>query len=82
MSAIPEQPEQDDGPHIVEDESVATANYENRPNRDCRTVEHLTYETLDEAHQQSETQNTHPDPILEQCHNIMTTDKREHEDKM
>ena len=64
LPVIPEQPEQDDGPHIVEDKSVATVNNDDRPNRDCRTVECLTYETLGETHQQSETHDTHPDAFL------------------
>ena len=77
LPAIPEQPEQVEGPHIVEDKSVATANDDNRPNRDRRTVDHLMYETLGKTHQQSETQDTHPDAFLEQCHNIMSTEEHE-----
>ena len=81
LLAIPEQPEPYDGLHIVEDKSVATANNDDRPNCDRRTVERLTYETLGKTHQQSDTQNMHPDAILEQCHNITTTDAQVHKDE-
>ena len=70
LPAIPEQPEPDDRPHIIEDKPVTTANNDNRPNYDRRNIEHLTYDILGKTHQQSDAQNTHPNAILEQCHNI------------
>ena len=65
LPAIPEQTEPAEGPHIVKDKSVVTANDDDRPNGDQRTVERLTYETLGETHQQAETQDTQPDVFLE-----------------
>ena len=44
-----------------------------RSNRERRTVDRLTYESLGQTHQQS-----HVDENLEQCHNITTSDIRQH----
>ena len=46
-----------------------------RSYHECRTVEHLTYDSLGQTHQQSRNEKT-----LEQCHNIITSDARQHKD--
>ena len=50
-------------PNIIEDDATDTVASSDRPERERRTVERLTYDTLGETHQQ-----------VEQCHNIMSTD--------
>ena len=60
------------------DETIDT---NDRPERERRTVERLTYNTLGETHQQLDaTKVRFSDIELEQCHNITTTDARIHKD--